>query len=65
YQAALREAGIPAGSFDVEDIQQEYERLKGHGVVFTTEPTTADWGTYAVFDDTCGNLINLHQLHRA
>ncbi len=65
YQAALKEAGIPATSFEVGDVRAEYERLRGRGVSFTVEPTTADWGSYAVFDDTCGNLINLHQVSRA
>jgi predicted enzyme related to lactoylglutathione lyase len=61
YQEAIYKAGLPAIVFGVEDIQKEYERLKERGVVFTQEPTKSDWGTQAVFDDTCGNLIQLHQ----
>ena len=61
YQEALYKTGLPCIVFGVEDIQKEYERLKGRGVVFTQEPTKADWGTHAVFDDTHGNLIQLHQ----
>ena len=61
YQEAIRESGIPATTFFAEDVQQEYARLQGLGVVFTAEPSTTEWGTSAVFDDTCGNLIGLHQ----
>lgn len=61
YQQAIYKEGLPAIVFGVEDIQKEYERLKGLGVVFRGEPTKVDWGTQAVFEDTCGNLIQLHQ----
>jgi len=54
--------GIPATSFEVDDIQKEYERLSGRGVVFRTKPTNAGPVTVAVFDDTCGNLIQIHQV---
>ena len=63
YQEALRKAGLPVIVFGVEDIQQEYERLKKLGVVFKKEPTKTDWGTEAVFDDTCGNFIQLAQMN--
>jgi predicted enzyme related to lactoylglutathione lyase len=53
--------GIPATAFAVEDIQKEYERMKRLGVVFTTGPTKTEGPTIAVFDDTCGNLIQLYQ----
>ncbi len=43
----------------VEDVQREYGRLVELGVVFTTPPTTTELMTYAVFDDTCGNLIQI------
>ena len=62
YQEALYNAGLPVIVFGAEDIQKEYERLKGLGVVFKSEPTPTDWGTQAVFEDTCGNLIQLHQV---
>ncbi len=62
YQAAIFEAGIPATSFAVEDIRKEYERMKQRGVVFATEPTNMGGVTVAVFDDTCGNLIQLYQV---
>ena len=60
YQRALYEAGIPAASFGAEDVRAEYERMAGLGVTFTMEPTDAGWGVQAVFDDTCGNLSQLH-----
>ncbi len=63
---ALKEAlvkdGIPFIAFQVDDIQKEYERLKKLGVVFTQEPTKAGPVTQAVFDDTCGNLIQIYQV---
>jgi predicted enzyme related to lactoylglutathione lyase len=61
FQKALFEQGIAATSFAVADIQKEYERLKQLGVVFTMEPTPMGPATIAVFDDTCGNLIQLAQ----
>ena len=62
YQKALFEAGIPLTSFRVDDCQREYERLTELGVAFRTKPTQAGPVTQAVFEDTCGNLIGLHQL---
>ena len=59
YQKGLFEQGIPATSFGVENIHAEYEKLKKHGVRFTMEPTKMDQVTVAVFDDTCGNLIQI------
>ena len=61
YQEAIYKAGLPAIVFGVEDVQKGYETLRERGVVFTQEPTKSDWGTQAVFDDTCGNFIQLHQ----
>ena len=61
YQEAIYQAGIPATSFTVDNMEQEYQRLTKLGVEFRTKPTKMEWGTYAVFDDTSGNLINLHQ----
>ena len=61
YQEAIYEDGIPATTFFVEDVQREYERLVGLGVVFTTTPTKMELMTYTVFDDTCGNLIQITQ----
>lgn len=61
YQEALYKEGLPAIVFAVEDIQNEYERMTERGVVFRKEPTKMDWGTEAIFDDNCGNLIQLYQ----
>ncbi len=62
FQQALHEQGIPLTAFSVDDIQNEYERLKKLGVVFRTEPTNVGTVTIAVFDDTCGNLIQIYQV---
>jgi len=62
YQQALYEGGIAATAFEVEDIRQEYERLKGLGVEFRSEPTNQMVVILAVFDDTCGNLIQLYEV---
>lgn len=59
YQQALYEAGIPLTAFAVDDIQAEHVRLKEHGVNFTLDPVTQGPATVAVFDDTCGNLIQI------
>ena len=62
YQKALYEAGIPIAMFNVDDIQKEYERLVQAGVVFSMQPTKMGPSTLAVFDDTCGNHIQLAQV---
>lgn len=64
YQNALVADGIPAAQFAVDDVQAEYERLKGLGVTFTQEPTELGPVTTAVFDDTCGNLIQIAALRQ-
>lgn len=55
-------AGLPVIIFGTDDIQQEYEKLKARGIVFKKEPTKTDWGIEAIFDDTCGNFIQLAQM---
>ena len=62
FKKAIFEQGIAAMSFGVDDIQKEYERLVKLGVVFTMQPVNVGMATIAVFDDTCGNLIQLHQV---
>jgi catechol 2,3-dioxygenase-like lactoylglutathione lyase family enzyme len=62
YKKALVEDGIPATSFAVGDVQAEFNRLRSKGVRFTQEPTQMGAVTTAVFDDTCGNLIQIVQL---
>jgi catechol 2,3-dioxygenase-like lactoylglutathione lyase family enzyme len=61
FKAALVEDGIPYTSFGVDDIQAEFRRLSDLGVTFTQEPTEMGPVTTAVFDDTCGNLIQIAQ----
>lgn len=66
---ALKEAlvkdGIPFTTFEVADIHEEYARLTKLGVEFTMEPTNMGQTTVAMFDDTCGNLIQIHQVMAA
>ena len=59
FKAALVEDGIPFTSFGVADVQAEYERLRALGVTFTQQPVEMGPVTTAVFDDTCGNLIQI------
>jgi hypothetical protein len=59
YKEGLVADGIPATSFQVPDVQAEYERLSAMGVTFTQQPLEAGPVTTAVFDDTCGNLIQI------
>lgn len=66
---ALREAllkdGIPFTAFQVDDVQQEYDRMRSLGVEFTMEPTNMGMTSAAVFNDTCGNLIQIYQVNNA
>jgi catechol 2,3-dioxygenase-like lactoylglutathione lyase family enzyme len=59
FKAALVHDGIPFTSFAVDDVAAEYERLTALGVRFTQPPTEMGPVTTAVFDDTCGNLIQI------
>ncbi|TFV63479.1 UNVERIFIED_ORG: VOC family protein [Bacillus sp. AZ43] len=59
YKEALVADGIPFTQFAVDDVHAETERLKGLGVVFTQDPVDMGPVVTAVFDDTCGNLIQL------
>ncbi|MFG3155559.1 VOC family protein [Streptomyces sp. NPDC048219] len=59
YRDALVRDGIPLAQFAVADVRAEYERLRGLGVRFTQEPLDMGPVTTAVFDDTCGNLIQI------
>ncbi len=61
YQKGIFEQGIPVTSFGVENIQAEFEKLKDLGMRFTMKPTKMDKITVAIFDDTCGNLIQIMQ----
>lgn len=59
FKRALVSDGIPFTSFAVDDVKTEFDRLQGLGVRFTQEPTAMGTVTTAVFDDTCGNLIQI------
>ncbi|MCK0115461.1 catechol 2,3-dioxygenase-like lactoylglutathione lyase family enzyme [Isoptericola sp. CG 20/1183] len=59
YREALVADGIPLAQFAVDDVRAECERLRGLGVRFTQEPLTMGPVTTAVFDDTCGNLVQI------
>ena len=59
YRDALVEDGIPLAQFAVDDVEAEHARLTSEGVVFTQPPTDIGNAVMAVFDDTCGNLIQL------
>jgi catechol 2,3-dioxygenase-like lactoylglutathione lyase family enzyme len=61
FQQALVKDGIPLTAFAVDDIEKEYARMHARGVVFKQKPTPAGPVTLAVFDDTCGNLIQIYQ----
>ncbi|KUI34307.1 bleomycin resistance protein [Mycobacterium sp. IS-1496] len=61
FKEALVADGIPFTSFAVDDVAAEFDRLSGLGVHFTQEPVDMGPVTTAVFDDTCGNLIQIAQ----
>jgi catechol 2,3-dioxygenase-like lactoylglutathione lyase family enzyme len=61
FREALMADGIPFTSFGVDDVHGEYQRLKDRGVRFTQKPIRMGNVTMAVFDDTCGNLIQIAQ----
>lgn len=63
FKEALVSDGIPFTSFAVNDIRREYKRLRELGVRFTQEPAEMGPVTTAVFDDTCGNLIQIAERH--
>jgi len=59
FKDALVADGIPYTSFSVDDVEAEFQRLRGLGVRFAQEPAAMGPATTAVFDDTCGNLIQI------
>jgi predicted enzyme related to lactoylglutathione lyase len=61
YQQTLFQQSQPAAMFHTDDLQRDYDRLTGLGVTFTVPLMSEDWGSMAVLDDTCGNLIQLTQ----
>lgn len=62
-KADLKRDGIPFTAFVVDDVYAEYERMQALGVEFTMEPTDMGMTTVAIFDDTCGNLIQLYAMN--
>lgn len=62
FQQAIFEQGIPLTAFAVDNIQEEYEGMKKLGVEFSMEPTNMGMTTAAIFNDTCGNLIQIYQV---
>jgi predicted enzyme related to lactoylglutathione lyase len=64
YQQALFQQSQPAAMFFSDDLQAEYERMKGRGAEFTMPPTDVTASKIAMLKDTCGNLIQVTQLKR-
>jgi len=64
FQQARFQQGQPAAIFYTDDVQREYERIMAAGAEFTMAPTKVPYSTIAVVNDTCGNLIQIVQLHR-
>ena len=64
YQQAMFQQSQPAAMFFSDDVQADYERMKGHGAEFTMAPTDVTASTIAMLKDTCGNLIQVTQLKR-
>ncbi|WP_343485709.1 VOC family protein [Allomuricauda sp. d1] len=62
FQDALMEVGIPWTQFDVESVDAEYERLLKLGVEFSVKPTVMGTAKFAVFNDTCGNNIQIVEM---
>ena len=64
YQQALFQQRQPAAMFFTDDVQADYERIKGRGAEFTMPPTDVTGSKIAMLNDTCGNLIQVTQLKR-
>ena len=62
YQEGIYQAGLPVIVFGLDDIHTMYDRLNKLGVLFRSAPVKTQWGTQVLFEDTCGNLIQLHQV---
>jgi len=61
YQQELINQVLTAIVLGIKDVQVTFIELKEKGITFTQNPTTNDFGSQAIFDDTCGNLIRIHQ----
>jgi len=64
YQQAMFQQGQPAAMFFTDDVQGDYERMKGRGAEFTMPPKDVTASKIAMLKDTCGNLIQITQLMR-
>ena len=64
YQEAIFEQGQAAANFFTDDLQADFERMKGRGAGFTMPPTDVTASKIAMLNDTCGNLIQITQLMR-
>lgn len=62
YQTNVYKANLPVIVFTVDNIENQYQKLKDSGVIFRKEPKKTAYGIEAVFEDTCGNLIQIQQL---
>jgi len=62
YQQAMFQQNQPAAMFFTEDVQADYERMKGGGAQFTMPPTDVTASRIAMLNDTCGNLLQITQL---
>ena len=59
YQKELYEMGVPYLFFSVADINAEYDRLLNLGVIFSLKPKLIGLEKIAVFEDSCGNHIQI------
>lgn len=64
YQQAIFGAGQPAVMFFTDDVKGDYERIKARGAEFTMPPTDVTMSTITMVKDTCGNIVQITQLHR-
>lgn len=62
FKKSIFEQGIACATFFVDDLQKEYERMRKLGVEFAMEPTNMGPTSAAIFNDTCGNLIQINQI---
>ncbi len=61
YQEAMYKDSLPVITLNAIDVHEKYRELIAKGVTFTQKPTESEWGISAIFEDTCGNLIQIHQ----
>lgn len=61
FQQAMFAQGIPIAAFEVDNVDAEYARLRSLGVAFTGKPISAGAVRLALFEDTCGNYIQIYQ----